>query len=491
MTEPLPKVRDTAPAAGLGLIAAGTASATGQDVRQLAIRQATVLKSLCEFLDQASLRAGLQALVDELQRRFRCERVGIALCEGNETCLRALSQQPDFDPRAAETVNLAAAMREACEQDRVIHLRPDRPPPDPLQVPAHNVLRNAYPHYEICSLPICHGGTTLGALMLMGQRAQPLSGSAVVLLQQVTTIIAPVLQLRISDEQSVMARSREHLVRRLRDVFGPTHLAAKCVAIGAALTLLIAAVLPVTYRVSATAELLPLERRMISAPIPSFIEQVHVETGDRVQPGTPLVTLDTRDLKLERDKWANDIAGTRAEFRAAMASTDRKEMAVVLARQQQAEAQLALIDAQIDRATIRAPAAGVVTSEDLSQSLGAPVERGDVLLEIAPEGDYKVVLWVDEEDMVRIQPGQEGELALKASPADGMAFRVTEIHPIAVARDGLTRLRVEAALTGTAQGLRPGQTGIGKIGVGSATLLWTWTHRFTDWLSRQWWAWFG
>ena len=41
----------------------------------------------------------------------------------------------------------------------------------------------------------------------------------------------------------------------------------------------------------------------------------------------------------------------------------------------------------------------VVVSGDLTQSLGAPLERGQVMLELAPLDAYRVTLQVDERDI--------------------------------------------------------------------------------------------
>ena len=62
---------------------------------------------------------------------------------------------------------------------------------------------------------------------------------------------------------------------------------------------------------------------------------------------------------------------------------------------EQAEAQLALVEEQLSRARLVAPFDGFIVVGDLSQSLGSPVERGDVLFEVAPLDGFRVVLEVD------------------------------------------------------------------------------------------------
>jgi len=156
----------------------------------------------------------------------------------------------------------------------------------------------------------------------------------------------------------------------------------------------------------------------------------------------------------------------------------------------QAEAQLALTDEQLARTEVVAPFDGVVVSGDLSQSLGAPLERGQVMLELAPLDAYRVVLQVDEHDFAAVQSGQHGELVLSALPGNRYPFTVSKITPVTTARDGRNVFRVEADLGSAADArLRPGMEGVAKIAVAEHRLAWIWSRRLVDWMRLKGWAW--
>jgi multidrug resistance efflux pump len=201
------------------------------------------------------------------------------------------------------------------------------------------------------------------------------------------------------------------------------------------------------------------------------------------------VSLDDRDLKLERLKWASQREQLDRQRRDAMAAHDRAETQIIRTRIRQAEAQLSLIEEQLNRTRVTAPFDGVVVSGDLSQSLGAPVERGAVLFELAPLDVYRVVLQVDEGDIAAIRIGQKGSLALSALPEDVFALRVERITPVSTAREGRNYFRVEAGLESTSTRLRPGMEGIGKVDVGERRLIWIWTHKLTEWVRLWLWYW--
>ena len=87
---------------------------------------------------------------------------------------------------------------------------------------------------------------------------------------------------------------------------------------------------------------------------------------------------------------------------------------------EQADAQVALIEKQLSRVQVAAPFDAVVVSGDLSQSLGVPVERGDVLFELAPLRGYRVILEVEERDIGQLQVGLQ---RLAHDPARGGRLR--------------------------------------------------------------------
>jgi multidrug efflux pump subunit AcrA (membrane-fusion protein) len=137
-----------------------------------------------------------------------------------------------------------------------------------------------------------------------------------------------------------------------------------------------------------------------------------------------------------------------------------------------------------------APFDGLIVSGDLSQSLGSPVERGQVLFEVAPLEDYRVALQVDERDISHVVVGQRGELTVSSMPGERYGFTVTRITPVNSAKEGRNFFRVEATLeTKPGPRLRPGMEGVGKIYVEERKLVWIWTHAFTDWVRLWIWSW--
>jgi multidrug efflux pump subunit AcrA (membrane-fusion protein) len=271
-------------------------------------------------------------------------------------------------------------------------------------------------------------------------------------------------------------------------LFGPGHPAAKLALGGAVLALLLLTLVTATYRVTCDAHLEARTQRVVVAPQDGFIAAADARPGDIVRQGAPLGTLDDRDLRLELHRWSSQLEQLRAEYRNALASHDRSRVGILNARVLQAEAQLALVDEKLARVRLVAPFDGLVVSGDLSQALGSPVTRGQVLFTVAPLEAYRVILEVDERDIVPVRPGQTGRLVISSMPRQPLGFTVEKITPVSTAEKGRTWFQVEAKMDRTSDLFRPGMEGVAKIDIDRRRLAWIWGHRLTDWLRLALWS---
>jgi multidrug resistance efflux pump len=267
---------------------------------------------------------------------------------------------------------------------------------------------------------------------------------------------------------------------------GPGHPGWKLGALGVIALAAFLALATGDFRVSANSTVEGVVQRVVSAPINGFVTEAPLRAGDTVKQGQVIARLDDRDLRLESTKVESQREQYVMQFREAMGKRERAQIAIVSAQIAQAEAQLALINEQLTRTTLTAPFDGLIVSGDLSQRLGSPVERGQVLFEVAPLADYRVVLQVDERDIAHVAVGQRGELTVTSMPGERFAFAVRTITPVNTAREGRNFYRVEAVLEGEGRArLRPGMEGVGKIHIEERKLVWIWTYGLTDWV-RLW-----
>lgn len=440
------------------------------------------------------------AVVNELASRLDCDRVSLGMEKSGGIVVKAISHTATFDAKMGLVRRIADAMEEVLDLDTTLVWPPvakhapaaigrDEPAAeqdDPGAV-AHAELAREYRDIAICSVPLAVDGQTIGVLTLERGAGQPFDPQTVELCTTIGALLGPAFELKRDNERGLIRRTGHAAYAGMRVLFGPRHPGIKLIALVSVALVLFFSFATDEYRVAARTVVEGAVQRATVAPFDGHIVQADVRAGETVRQGQVLARLDDRDLRLEQTRLSAERDQLLRKHRQSLATQDRSAMVVIAAQIAQTEAQLALIDDKLARATLTAPFDGVVVSGDLTQLLGAPIEQGKILFQIAPLDAYRVVLEVDERDIDTIAVGQTGTLTLSGLTFQSLGFEVKQVTPVSVAQDGRNFFRVEASLATPSDRLRPGMEGVGKIAIGERNLFWIWTHGLTDWV--RWWLW--
>lgn len=446
-----------------------------------ASRDARSLELLSGCLQADSFYNGAARLMDRLAELLGCDRVSLGWRRRSDIRLVAVSNMRRFDPRSDLALALTSAMREALAGGDPVSLSAQTPVSPTLS--AHTELLRHGPPRTLHTLPLRDGGALVGAVTLEYAAEQSADSELFNRLPELLAPLSTLLALRERDDRGRTLRNLRALPGRL---LGAREWGVKSAAIAALLALGVA-LLPVQYRITAPAELAGRTQRAIAAPQEGYIATATVRPGDRVRSGEVVATLDARELDLQRANWQAELDRYRKAYRNALAERDWAQSRIAGAQLAQAQAQLDLVETQLQRTKLHAPLDGIVVAGDLQQSLGAPVQRGQVLLEIAPLEGYRVILKVDERRIAGITAGQTGTLVLTASPATPLPVRIESVTPVAEVEDGHNRFKVEAQLLETPDWLRPGMSGVAKIAVADRPIGWIMTHDLIEWLRLSQW----
>jgi RND family efflux transporter MFP subunit len=450
-------------------------------------RLSRLLELTATALEQKRFRAAAMALVTEMAIQTGCDRVGLGLRGGRHTRIYAVSHTAQFGEQTNLVRAITNAMDEAIDQlETVLY-----PPAEDgrLVTRAHGKLAEAGSANAICTVVMSSGDTVLGALTFEHTDGKSFDAATIELLEQAAALLGPLLEIKRRDDRWITTKVAESMQDLVIKLVGPRHYAAKLIGLLLAGLFVFLSMAEGDYRVSADAVLEGSVQRVMVAPINGYISEAHARAGDVVRQEQVLFRIDDRDLRLEYLKWSSQKEQIDRRYRDALAARNRSEVNIFKAQHDQAEAQLELLVEQIARTRVAAPFDGIVISGDLSQRLGSPVTRGEVLLNIAPLDAYRVVLRVDERRIADLEPGQVGQLILKALPQDQFAFVVEKITPVSEAMEGRNRFRVEAKLTEGMEVLRPGMEGSGKIMIERRSLQWIWTHEIVEWVKLWLWYW--
>lgn len=452
----------------------------------LEVDAARILKLQSAMLSQRRLTLAASALATELALLLSAERVAVGLCRRGQTRVIAVSHVARVVPGTEQLDLIGAAMDEALQQEASLTY-PEISGVRPHITAAHAACARGGMH--VATIPLVSQGRAFGALTLLRAGDVPFDRHELAQCEKISIALGPLLQLKYDAERVWWERLLAAVSDGARALTAPGRPGLKSGVAAGVLAIALLALVPMSYRIGAPARVEGAIQRVLVAPADGFLRELHARPGDRVKQGQVLAELAQDDLRLEQRKWGSELAQHENTAAAALARSDRAQYVVSQARAEEVRAQLDLASQQLERTRVVAPFDGVVIAGDLTQTLGAPVQRGETLLTIAPDQQFRLLIEVDERDIKEVRIGASGQLALGALIGHSLPFEVVRMTPMASTREGRNFFEVEGKFEGKASDMRAGLQGIAKIEAGRRTLAWSWTHRFFDWLRLTLWSW--
>lgn len=219
---------------------------------------------------------------------------------------------------------------------------------------------------------------------------------------------------------------------------------------------------------------------------------VQVETGDTVEEGSLMVTIDPRIVR-------NRLAQSEAELKAAksrreIAQTQKKRVESLVANGtltqsdlEQATLDLANAEAQVvtaevavenariavDDTDIRAPISGSILFKpvEVGQVISSPTQDfagGTLLMQMADLSAVQIRSLVDETDIGKIRPGMAAKVSVAAYPNQPFPGQVVKIEPQAVIEQNVTMFAVLVSIQNPDGLLMPGMNAEVEMSVARA-----------------------
>jgi len=454
-------------------------------------RMKSAVDLLAAVLSKDDFNESCMEFVTGVATLLRCDRVSLGFLKDRKVAVQAISHSASFDKRMKFIRAVGLAMDESILQGKEI-IFPRAAGDELLITREHEEIVNRFGAESILTVPLFGNGRYYGAITLERSPDENFTQEEVNICQSIFALAAPALEGKRVQNRSAAKHAWDSLQEYVRKLFGPGHVLMKILAAVAVALVIFFSFATGEYRVTANSTLEGAVRRTIAAPFRGYIKDSRARAGDMVQEGKVICTLDDRDLRLEKTNLAGQQSQLLKQHQEAFALHDKAKLNVISAQLDQVIAQLDLIDIKLERINIRAPFDGILVSGDLSQKLGAAVEQGEQLFEIAPLAGYRLILQVEEGDIADVQKGQRGKLVLSSLP-DTYDFSLEKITPITTALEGKNCFRVEAKLDQAPEAklgkLRPGMEGVGKISVDERKLISSWTKKLRNWVRLWVWTW--
>jgi RND family efflux transporter MFP subunit len=432
-------------------------------------RSAAVLAVQAHALAHSGFDAAAAAVCNQLAQMLPCERVSLGLYIGGRLRIAAISGAADVREKHDAVGRIMAAMAEALDQ-RLAIVHPLPSSASPAITLAHQELAQSNGHASIYTVPVATRHELLGALLF--ERRSGFDTQALEAAKDAAMFAGPLLALKQRADDRVGHRVAQALRPAAQRPFGGAVFSLPRAVLGATLlTVAGLALVPATHRVVAPARVEGAVQQVIAAPVDGFVGTALVRPGETVKAGQVLMSLDMRELALERDKWAAETAQLDKQYREALSKDEAAPIMIARAKLEQAQSQHELALRQLERSTLRAPMDGVVQSGDFTQNIGMPVKRGQELMTIAADRGWRVVAEVEEQEIAPLRAGQKAQVLFAAvAGAEPLVFAVTRIAPVATQADGRNVFEVEGVPQAADATLRPGMRGVARIEVGESTL---------------------
>lgn len=239
--------------------------------------------------------------------------------------------------------------------------------------------------------------------------------------------------------------------------------------------------------VVATGTIEPEREVEVRSRIAGIVEKIHVDDGDQVEPGQPLVEIERELLEAQVREATAALEAARVELRFASIALERnlelerggaasqQKRDDARSRQQAARAEVARAQARLDSlntqlsyATVRSPLAGRVlqihTEEGNAVSPVTAVTGGVVLLSLAGTEALYLEGLVDENEVARVARGQPARVRTEAFPERSFEGSVRAIAPMGQRIQNVTYFEVKIEIVDPdAELLRPRMSGNADI----------------------------
>ena len=261
---------------------------------------------------------------------------------------------------------------------------------------------------------------------------------------------------------------------------------AKRIAVVSAAMVALVAIWPTRYPVSCTAKVEPIDQRLVSAPFEATLLTSHVRPGDSVKQGDALAVLDGRPLRLELESIESELNQASKEHNAALATGRVAEAQQLSLRRRGLQRRVDLIKDRLQRLTLISPIDGVIVSGDLQRIIGASLELGQTIIEIAPLQQMAIEIEIPEHEIGLVRDDSMTRVRIGSLGGPSVRQPLTDLYPSAEIRNDrnvfVGRILVDNAEMRLRPGMRGEATAYGPI----RPFVWSWlrggSERILWWL---------
>jgi RND family efflux transporter MFP subunit len=477
----------------------GTASTALHNASLLmAERKVEILETLNkvshEITSTLNLERMLQTIVNAPQAVIPYERAAIALEQGGRFKLVAVTGLTQVNADAPEIAPLNDILQWAALSGEVIHVRQHGDEIDSDREETRTKFKKYFAESGVrgfYSKPLNDDTGRVGILAVESSDPDFLGPAHIEILEvlsgQATVALRNAQMYKevpfISILEPVLVRKRKFMAMEKR------RRALILATVAAALLFLVACPLPL--RLDGDAVVAPVHRALIQPEVEGVVSKVFVHEGQAVKRGDVLAEMEAWNLRSALAEAQAKYDSSMLQMNHALASNDGTEAGIHRVQADYWRAEVDRSQQSIEKAQLRSPIDGVVSTPHVENFTGRKLERGDAFAEVVDASRAVVDVAVDDTDAGLLKTGEHAVVKLNSYPLRTFRGEVLIVSPRAELLHETPVFYARVGILNSDGAVRSGMEGRGKVRVGWYPAGYVFFRGPLLWLYAKAWYWFG
>jgi RND family efflux transporter MFP subunit len=235
----------------------------------------------------------------------------------------------------------------------------------------------------------------------------------------------------------------------------------------------------------------PVRRAQVQPEFEGVVGKVLVYEGERVKRGQVLAEMESWDRQTALAAAEARYQTALLQMNHALASNDGAEAGIQRVQADYWKTEVASAQQLLDRARLRSPIDGVVSTPHIETFVGRRLQFGDAFAEVLDASTAVVDVAIDDSDVSLLREGQNAAVKLNGYPTRTFRGTVTTVSPKAEAQGDSRVIFARVAVDNAGGLIRSGMEGRGKISTGWRMSGYVLFRRPAIWLYSRVWNWFG
>jgi RND family efflux transporter MFP subunit len=464
----------------------------------LAERKVEVLETLVtvshEITSTLNLERMLQTIVNAPQAVIPYERAAIALEQRGRFKLSAVTGVTQMNTDAPDIVPLNGVLQWAALAEEIVHVRQHDGHIDAdreetrakfKQYFAETGMRGFY------AIPLNDDTGRVGILSLESRDPDFLTSVHIELLQVLAGQATVALRNAQMYKEVPFISVLEPVLERKRRFLAMEKTRRTLATIAAIAGFFFLVIFPLPMRLAGDAVVAPVHRAQVQPEFEGVIGRVFVHEGEPVKRGQTLAQMESWDRQTALAAAEARYQTALLQMNHALASNDGAEAGIQRVQADYWKTEVASAQQLLDRAELRSPIDGVVTTPHIDTFVGRRLQFGDSFAEVVDASTAIVDVAIDDYDVSLLRTGQRAAIKLNGYPMRTFHGTVTVVSPKGEAQGDSRVFFARVAVDNSGGLMRTGMEGRGKISAGWRMSGYVLFRRLAIWLYSRIWNWFG